>query len=383
MSSKTKHLTVLITVFLFMSSLTGFAVTVADSVVLYTPYTKISVPPGQSVEYLVDLINNSSEIISADLSIRGLPSAWNFSIKSGGYNIQQVSVLPGERKTFSLSIAVPLKVNKGSYPFRLFAGNLIKLPLTIVVSQQGTFKTEFTTEQANIQGNNTSVFAYQAILRNSTGEKQLYAIMADALPGWNVIFRYNGQQVTSVEVNENSNASINIEIDPPDIIEAGTYKVPVHAATNSSSDDLVLELVIKGSFAMELTTPTGLLSTGITAGNQKRLELVVRNTGSAELKGIQLTASNPINWEVTFDPKKIDMIQPGKTAQVIAIIKAAKNAIAGDYVTNIEARSQEINAKAQFRISVKTSMLWGWVGILIITGALGSVYYLFRKYGRR
>jgi uncharacterized membrane protein len=383
MSSQTKQLKFLITLVSCMLSLAGFAVTVADSVILYTPFTKIGVSPGQSVDYAIDFINNSKGIVSTDISLRGLPSTWNYSLKYGVYNIQQVSVLPGERKTINLSISVPLKVNKGSYSFRLIAGNLNELPLSLIVSQQGTLKTEFTTDQANIQGNNTSVFTYQCMLRNSTAEKLLYTIMAESPAGWNVIFRYNGQQVTSVEVNENSNASINIEIDPPDMIEAGTYRVPIHATNNSSSADLVLEAVIKGSYGMELTTPTGLLSAGITAGDQKRLELVIRNTGSAELKGVQLTAANPVNWEVTFDPKKIDMIESGKSAQVFATVKAAKNAIAGDYVTDIEARTTEIRAKAQFRISVETSMLWGWIGILIIAIALGSVYYLFRKYGRR
>lgn len=383
MSSQTKNLRFLITLVLCVLSLNGFAVTIADSTILYSPYTKISVPPGQSVEYPVDLINNTKEIITADLFLRGLPSSWNYSLKYGPYNVQQLSVLPGEKKSITLAIAVPVKVNKGNYSIRLAAGKLCELPLTIAVSEQGTFKTEFSTEQANIQGNTTSVFTYQATLRNSTGEKQLYAIMGNAPPGWNINFKYNGQQVTSVEVRENSNATINIEIDPPDMIESGTYRIPIHAANNSSSADLVLEAVIKGSFAMELSTPTGLLSTDITAGDQKRLELVARNTGSAELKGVQLLANNPINWEVTFEPKKIDLLQPGNTAQVTAIVKAAKNAIAGDYVANIEARTPEISSKAQFRISVETSMLSGWIGILIITISLGSIFYLFRKYGRR
>ncbi|MBK7628810.1 MAG: hypothetical protein IPJ16_16725 [Bacteroidales bacterium] len=366
-----------------MLSLSGSAGTMADSVILYTPYTKISVSPGQSVEYTVDLINNTKEIITADLSLRGLPSGWNYSIKYSVYNIRQLSVLSGDKRSINLTIAVPVKVNKGSYFIRLVAGNICELPLTITVSEQGTFKTEFSTDQANIQGNTTSVFTYQALLRNSTGEKQLYTITGDEPPGWNVVFKYNGQQVTSVEVKENSNASINIEVDPPDMIEAGTYRIPIHAANNSSSADLILESVIKGSFGMELTTPTGLLSTSITAGDQRQIELVVRNTGSSELKGVQFSAANPVNWDVTFDPKKIDLIQPGKSAQVFATVKAAKNAIAGDYVTNIEAKTPEISAKAQFRISVETSMLWGWMGVLIIAAALGSVYYLFRKYGRR
>ena len=83
------------------------------------------------------------------------------------------------------------------------------------------------------------------------------------------------------------------------------------------------------------------------------------------------------------DPKKIDVLPPGKSAQVFATIKADKDAIAGDYVTSMEARTPEKTSKAEFRVSLKTSMLWGWVGILIILVALGSVYYLFRKYGRR
>jgi uncharacterized membrane protein len=207
--------------------------------------------------------------------------------------------------------------------------------------------------------------------------------MADAPPGWKVSFKYNAHQVNSAEVNENSNAKISIEIDPPDMIAAGTYKIPVHASTNSTSAELELEVVINGSYAMELSTPTGLLSTGITAGDQKRIELIVINTGSAQLKGIQMAASAPINWEVTFDPKVIDMVGPGKTAQVSAVVKAARKAIPGDYVANIDARTQEVTSRAQIRISVRTSMIWGWVGILIICAAAGSVYYLFRKYGRR
>jgi uncharacterized membrane protein len=74
---------------------------------------------------------------------------------------------------------------------------------------------------------------------------------------------------------------------------------------------------------------------------------------------------------------------PGKDVQVFATIKAYKKAITGDYVTSLEAKTPEISSNVSFRIAVKTPMLWGWIGILIIFGALGSLYYLFRKYGRR
>ncbi len=90
-----------------------------------------------------------------------------------------------------------------------------------------------------------------------------------------------------------------------------------------------------------------------------------------------------MNWDVTFDPKKIDRLEAGKTAQVFTVIKAAKKAIAGDYVTYITAQTPEKSSRVSFRMSVKTPLIWGWVGIMIIIIALGGVYYLFRRYGRR
>ena len=113
------------------------------------------------------------------------------------------------------------------------------------------------------------------------------------------------------------------------------------------------------------------------------MELVVNNTGSSELNNIKFEFSAPVNWDVTFDPKQVDKLQPGKTAQVFATIKADKKAIPGDYVTSMESKTPEVSSKISFRISVETRLLWGWVGVLIIVAALGSVYYLFRKYGRR
>jgi uncharacterized membrane protein len=207
--------------------------------------------------------------------------------------------------------------------------------------------------------------------------------MANAATGWEATFKVNGKSVTSVDIEANTTSNIIIEIKPPDNIEAGTYEIPVKATTNSTSADLNLQIVITGSYNMELTTPTGLLSTNITAGETKKVELLLRNTGSAILSDISFASSAPANWTVTFEPTKVSTLLAGQSVQVFATIKAERRAIPGDYVANIESRTPEVSSKASLRISVKTSMLWGWVGILIIMLALGSVYYLFRKYGRR
>ena len=155
----------------------------SGSIILYTPYTKISVTPGASIDYSIDLINNTDGVTNANLSVSGLPGSWKHEIKSGGWTLSQLSVLPQEKKTFNLKVEVPLKVNKGSYHFTVFAGET-KLPLEVVVAQKGTYQTEFTTDQPNMQGNSKSTFTFNATLKNQTADQQLYALMANAPRGW-------------------------------------------------------------------------------------------------------------------------------------------------------------------------------------------------------
>lgn len=354
----------------------------STGVVLYSPYTKIVVSPGASINYSVDLINNGHEIRTENIALCGLPSSWKYDIKSGGWNIEQMAVLPDEKKNFTLTVNVPLKINKGSYKFHLSAGEA-RLPLTIVVSKQGTYQSEFTTDQPNMQGNSKSNFTFSTTLRNQTADRQLYALMADAPRGWNVVFKPNYKQATSAQVDANASQNISVEVTPAANAEAGTYKIPVRAVTNSTSAELTLEVAITGTFQMEVTTPKGLLSADITAGDTRRIDLEVVNTGSSELKDIQLSPRKPAGWELSFEPSKIASLKAGAAANVTAELKASPKALPGDYVVVMDAKTPEVTADAQFRISVKTPLFWGWVGVLVILAAVGGVYCLFRKYGRR
>ncbi len=177
--------------------------------------------------------------------------------------------------------------------------------------------------------------------------------------------------------------NVTIEVKPAEQVEEGNYVLPVRAVSGSSSGELKLEAVITGTYRIELTTPAGLLSYDIVAGREKKIDLVVKNTGTSILSDVQLPHAAPVNWEVTFDPKTIETILAGKEATVTAVVKADKKAIPGDYITNLEARTPEVSSKASFRMSVKTPLLWGWIGVLIILAGIGTIWFLFRKYGRR
>jgi len=362
-----------------LSCLTSY---VYGSASLYTPYTRVAVPPGQTVDYSIDLINRSGGVSNDEISVTGLPEGWKYSLISGAYTPKRISVLNGEKKTLTLKVDVPFQVNKDTYRFYVKAGGS-SLELMIDVTETGSNETEFSTTQANMQGNANSTFTYRASLKNRTAQKQLYALMSDAPRGWTVTFNVEGRSVTSVEMESNTSKDIQIDLKPSSQIGAGSYNVPVRAVTGAISAKLELEAVVTGSYEMTFSTPTGLISSKLNAGGRRKLQVVVRNTGSSDLSAIQLKTQAPAKWEVTYDPTQIDKLSPGGEATAYATIHSDGRAIPGDYIVNLEAQTPETSAKIALRVTVKTPAIWGWLGFLVILAALGGVVYLFRKFGRR
>jgi len=359
----------------------------AGNLTLFTPYTGLSVTPGDSITYTVDVINSASSIINMTFQVTGLPDGWTYAITADGKDIRQLSVRGGKEQQINLEINVPMNANKADYRFQLHAngdgGNSATLPFLVTVSEQGSFATELTSEQPNLEGHSDSSFSYTVTLKNKTASQQNYALSSSAKKGWSVRFKSGNDNITSVQLDPNESKDITVDVTPPENVEAGTYKIPIKAATSSTSAELELEAVITGTYKMELTTPSGKLSTSITAGREKTIELVVKNTGTAPLMDVTLNASAPTNWDVEFDQKTISQLDPGDEAKVKAKIKASDEAIAGDYVTTFTASAPETSSAATFRISVKTSTWWGIVGVLIIAGVIAGLYYIVKKYGRR
>ena len=125
------------------------------------------------------------------------------------------------------------------------------------------------------------------------------------------------------------------------------------------------------------------MSADIPVGGEKEIQLFIENTGTVPLHDIALSSSTPLDWSVDFEKKEIAKLDAGENTTVKAVIKTSKKAIAGDYQLNITARTPEVSSTKSFRITVKTSMLWGAVGVLIILIVLCVLYYFVRKYGRR
>jgi uncharacterized membrane protein len=236
----------------------------------------------------------------------------------------------------------------------------------------------------NLEASGKETFRFNASLFNAQTSPVVYTLQTSPPAGWNVVFRVQGMQVTSFQADSNRAQDISIECTPSPTAKPGKYTIPVLAVSDRRDTlTLTLEAVLKGSYAAELTTATGLLSGEGVEGKMKSVDLILKNQGSLPLDNINLSTQAPAQWTVSFEPAKIDRLDPGSAITITAHITIPDKTIAGDYLTNITAGNANATASASYRMTVTTSWLTGWFGILMILIAVGSIYYLIRKYGRR
>jgi len=270
-------------------------------------------------------------------------------------------------------------------PFSFFISAAFLLLLSPAIAQPGARSktSSLTTRLVNLEATAKETFRYTVSLYNGGNRARTYELSTDLPPGWSAGFRIDGMQVTSFRLDSNRTQDISIELLPAPEAKPSKYPIAVRAQAEQDTLRLDLEAVVKGSYSLELTTPTGRLSDEVTEGSRKPIHLTVRNTGSLPLDGLDLSAQSPSQWDATFEPSKIERLEPGKSLDVIATVHVPDKTVAGDYMSNFTAKNDHANANAAFRITVTASWLAGWLGILIILAAVGIIYYLIRKYGRR
>ena len=372
---------------LFLATIVGICVIFinpvnAQQLQFYTTFPKQVVSPGEIVTYNVEVLNNSNQIITSGIQLLNLPNNWSSEIRSGNFVADEISIIGKERKSIELKVFVPQDVKKGQYTVRLNGSKANSLPLTIEVGKNGTANATFSSSQTNMQGAATSTFTFNASLYNASAQQVVYALQGKVQPGWGLVFKAEGKEVSSVNIDAYQKKDITIEITPPEGIAKGTYKIPVQAV-GAASSELTFDVVVTGSYKLQLTTSNAKLNTDATSGVFNTVELILKNTGSSDLHGINLSVDNLSDWEVIFEPTRINTLKAGEVAKVNAKIKPSSKAVAGDYMLNIQAKNNDTSSKMEMRVTVETSILRGWIGMLLIVAAVGLIYYLIKRYGRR
>lgn len=368
--------------------LASLPVHAAEGFDFYTDNPGIHVTAGDSLSFNLHLSGANAAGADVSLSVASMPEGFTGFFKSGSYEVTKVHASgDGEDTIATFQATVPTDVADGVYEIVLHAasdtGVQDDLTIALTVSGLEAGESNFHVEYPDQEGVSGTTFSYSTTIANNTLNTQNYNFSSNAPAGWTVAFSSNSTQVSSLEVESGSSASVTITVTPPEKVEAGDYTIDCAATSAKEQLSTALNVKLLGTYNMELSTTDGRLSFDAYGDKESTVTLKLTNSGNIALENISLTASAPTGWEVTFDNSVIDTLEAGASKEVVAQVKPGKDSLTGDYVTIINASCDNQSAMAQFRVTVKTQTGWGIFAIVIIIAVAGGLYYIMKKYGRR
>ncbi len=358
----------------------------AGGLAFFTKFPAQEIAIGESDNFSLTLrADDTPQVVQ--LSVRDLPDGWTGTFKGKGRIIQAAYVEPGDDTIVEFKVTPPKDVTAGKYHFTLVAtgkNGTTELPLDLTIKDKLPPKLEMTTDLPTLKGTPDTTFRYNVTLKNTGDEDLTVNLVGNAPGGINLNFKLSGKDVTSIPVPANETKRITVEAKMYPGTSAGQYPLQVTAEGGVAQASVNLMAVVTGQPKLIVTAPDGRLSADALVNKKNPIKVIVENTGSAPARNIKLTASAPAGWKVEFDPAEIELLNADKQVEVTANIEPSDQAIAGDYMVTIKAKPAESPEKStDFRITVRTSTLWGIVGIVLIAVAVLGVGLAVARFGRR
>lgn len=359
-------------------------VVAASGLSLTTDYPIVTVRPESRTS--LNLAVETDAPARINLEVSGVPDGWTASLHGGGFVIGGVQTDGSEPTDVRLDVDVPAgATGRHRIVVAAFdASSRVELPIDITVEENAGGEIRLSTDFNALRGAADSTFTFNLNISNGKEEDLTYSATGQGPVGWSVEAKPTGQsQAVSGTVQAGGTAGINVTVEAPDSAAAGTYDLLVIATVGGEQIEQPLQVEITGSYSLDLTTPTQVLSAHGPSGSVTEQVFTLVNDGTAPVTGVQMTASPPTNWKVEFEPATIDSIPPNTPVTVTARITPAGDAIAGDYSLTVRANGEEADADTELRFTVEASILGAVIGGVLIVAAVGGLLWVFRRYGRR
>ena len=357
----------------------------AESQTITTPYPGVLVEPGDTASFTLAV--NSDTTRSFELVVEGLPEGWSPALRGGGQDIRRATAGPGTPASVDLDVTVPLGTEDGAYPFTVEAragSTTAIVELEVVVATGAGGEVVLTPEFPGLRGPSDATFTFSVEVDNQTAEEVQLELEATGPRGWRVDARPAAEnQASTLAVDAGSRQRVTVEANPPITVEAGEYEVTLRVTGAGIEQELPLGVQITGDVALEISTPDQRLNSSVTAGEPSVIPIVVFNSGTAPLNGIDLRATTPRDWEATFQPEAITSLAAGESTTVEATVTPSADALAGDYRVTFRASVDQAQDSVEIRTTVEPSTLWGLIGVGVIALTLGGLAGVFRRFGRR
>ncbi len=366
----------------------------ARGIAIYSEFSGVVVPVGESVRMDLTVENKGKQDEVVGLKLTNVPKGWKASLKGGSFTVTGVAVPDGKTRTLSFNAEPEKGVGPGTYDFGIegvTTDGKLKANYAITVnsrerSRLGAEDIQITTSYPVLRGQTDATFEFSLDVNNKTDADRTFNLAAQAPEKWEINFKpgYEQKQISSLRIRGNSNQTVAVSVTPPKDATAGEYPILVRINAGESKAEAKLTVVLTGIYKLEAATPTGILSTEAVTGKPTTVSLLVKNTGSAVNRNVNLSSFKPENWKVEFKPEKLEALDPGQFKQVEATITPAGTALVGDYSVGLMVDGEKSSSKTvELRVTVKAPTAWGWIGVGLIAVVIGGMGGLFAWLGRR
>jgi uncharacterized membrane protein len=269
------------------------------------------------------------------------------------------------------------------------------LPLSPVLAQDDTIELTANYSKLEITSGASATFIIDV---NYTGDvARVFDLVAAGPTDWTVsITPYypREQQILNIrmeppaEGESSSTQQIVVTTTPASYLtpEVGEYPITVEASSGELKSSIELTAVVTSvpaTYTLYLTTPDSVLSTTAQAGKDNYFTIAAYNNGTGAIENISLSTNKPRGWTVELSLTNIPSVAAGVYQTVDMNIKPPADAISGDYEIFVKATGTQASDELEIRVTVKTSSLWGWVGIGIIVLVIAGLAVIFLRFSRR
>jgi len=364
--------------------------------VLYPEYSGVVVMQGEEVrmDLIVENKGLSDEEVFIDLI--DVPKGWKAKVKTYNFTVTGVHVLTDKSKTLTFLAEQEKGLKPGKYPFRLKGrskdGKLqseCEIIVTVKAKEEAKKAAEdivITTSYPVLRGPSDAKFEFSLEVENKMEKDMVFNLSARGPSEWEINLKpaYEDKYISSLRLKEKQSQSVAVVVKPPRYAKAGEYPVFVTVSSGEKKAEAKLMVVLTGTYKIDAATPQGILSLNAFRGKPANISLYVKNVGSATNHDLTFLSVKPENWNVKFEPEKIDVLEPGDLKQVEVTITPAEEALVGDYSVALNVKGEKgADKDVELRVTVKASTAWGWIGIGIIIFVIVGLVGLFIYLGRR
>ena len=361
---------------------------------VYTEYSGVVVPIGESVRMDLTVENKGKQDEVVSLKLATVPKGWKASLKGGSFTVTGVAIPDGKTRNLAFTAEPDKGLAAGTYEFLIEAVTLDgKLTATHAIavttrdrSRMGAEEIQITTSYPVLRGQTDATFEFSLDVANKSEADRTVNLAAQAPEKWEVNFKpgYEQKQISSLRIRGSGNQTVAVSVTPPKDTAAGEYPILVRITSGESKAEAKLMVVLTGIYKLDAATPSGILSVEAVTGKPTTVSLLVKNTGSAVNRNVNLSSFKPENWKVEFKPEKLEALEPGQLKQIEATITPAATALVGDYSVGLMVDGEKSSSKTvEMRVTVKAPTAWGWIGVGLIALVIGGMGGLFAWLGRR